>query len=481
MLPFNPDDGIFPSALEALCARPAATIPAVLLIAGEEARRTGWAARAAIALAAGWADRRGDVVLADLVGEKELIELSGDEGAEGIADVLEFGLSLRRVTQSLPDHGFRLIPAGPYLPVASGLLEHPRWGRLIAQFAEEQATLLAYAAMGSVGLDTLARRIGKAIVLAGPDEAGRITASLPSNCSITLVLQQPDDFVAALLAAAQEAGLDPAELGDVGPLDGEVGAAGAGEDNADKMGAAKNDPLLTEPTFIQRRQPRRRTSPLVWIGLIATLGVGAWFGAEYLLERMDGARPPGAGAGGAGGPMALAETEEPGDPVETPAPFSIAIEAYPDLSTAHERVDYLRDADPGIGFFMTPIVRDGAIYYRVMAGPAADSISAVALMHRLVQRGHKTDADVWSVRPTTWAYHLGDYDSPSAAAARVDALAGQGIPAYTVEIATTSGQARHRVYAGAYEAMTQAEVMGELLKRAGIEAPLIRRTGRSVE
>ena len=70
---------------------------------------------------------------------------------------------------------------------------------------------------------------------------------------------------------------------------------------------------------------------------------------------------------------------------------------------------------------------------------------------------------------------------PARAAARVDALAGQGIPAYTVEIATTSGQARHRVYAGAYEAMTQAEVMGELLKRAGIEAPLIRRTGRSVE
>ena len=186
-------------------------------------------------------------------------------------------------------------------------------------------------------------------------------------------------------------------------------------------------------------------------------------------------------AGGAADAQTPAPSAETRQPLESPAPFSIAIEAHPDPSTASARVEHLRGADPSIGFFMAPIVVDSAIYYRVMAGPVADSIAAHALMHRLVQRGHKTDADTWAVRPTTWAFHLGDYDSMSDAAARIESLAQRGIPAYSVEIPFTVGPARHRVYAGAYEATAQAEVMADLLRNAGIDAPLVRRTGRSVE
>src|SRR5690606_38529336 len=66
MMPFDPESGEFPPALEALFARPPATVPAVLVVVGAAARRSGWAGRAAIAVATAWSERRPAITLADL-------------------------------------------------------------------------------------------------------------------------------------------------------------------------------------------------------------------------------------------------------------------------------------------------------------------------------------------------------------------------------------------------------------------------------
>ena len=74
-------------------------------------------------------------------------------------------------------------------------------------------------------------------------------------------------------------------------------------------------------------------------------------------------------------------------PDEVPLPFSVAIEAHQSFPLAVERVAALRRAEPGIEFYVAPITVGGVVYYRVMAGPAADPAGAERLMQRLVEAG----------------------------------------------------------------------------------------------
>ncbi|HEX7048703.1 MAG TPA: SPOR domain-containing protein [Longimicrobiales bacterium] len=472
---FDPDAGTFPSALEALFARPAATVPAMLLVAGASARESGWADRAAIALATGWAERRGDIVLADLAVDAPTLHASlGEENAEGLTDVFEFGLSLSRVARTVPGRGFRFVPAGPYVADAEALIANARWQRIVARFAEDQATLLVFVHAGAPGLDLLARRIGKAIVLAGAKEAEPIVTSLDAACSIALVLHPP----------GEPAGIDEPEEGSGARIVRRADENAPAPLPVDPVSAdpVPEDIELMEPGFIMRAPPRRRrVSPVLWVLLVLALGLGGWFaGRRYLdpvMNALGAADAETAPAAAATAPAEPTPTEPP-QPVEAPIPYSVAIEAHADYAIAQERVAALREAEPSIGFYLAPIVVNGAVYYRVLAGPTVDSASAAALMRHLVDRGHKTGIADWDLRPTIWAYKLGDFETPEAAAARAETLRREGVPTYTVEVPYTYGPPRYRLYAGAYENPAQAEVMARLLSSAGATAQLVRRTGR---
>jgi hypothetical protein len=156
----------------------------------------------------------------------------------------------------------------------------------------------------------------------------------------------------------------------------------------------------------------------------------------------------------------------------------VAVEAHQDFATAVERVQLLRRNEPGIAFYLTPIPNQGVVYYRLLAGPAADTTAAWELMRRLVASRYKTDLDPWSIRPTVWAYQLGDFPTAGAAETRAEELLQARIPTYVVEVEYTSGPPRYRLFAGAYEGPAPAEVMAELLREAGIEARLVRREGK---
>lgn len=480
MTPFDPESGTFPPVLESLFARPAATVPAVLLVAGPEARRSGWAARAALAVASAWAARRRGMVLADLETAAPVLHtLLGAENTEGLADVFEFGVSLGRVAHEV-GRAFRFVPPGPYVPDPAGLFRHPHWERLVSHFAEEQATLLIYIPARADGIDMLARRAGKAIVLAGSHEAARITASIPSGCAIEVVLCPPE-----APAPREEAEPVPAPAVELVFAD-----------------PVSSHHALEEPTFIRRTRPRRPTSPLLWVALLLTLALGGWVGAEEYLDldlapqlreqarklaldvrrRFGLATPePERALQPQPEPEPQPEPAVQPKPIEAPAPFSVPIEAHTDYALAQERVASLRHAEPGVVFFLTPVVVDSVLYYRVLAGAAADSASATALLELLVERGHKTEVDAWALRPTVWTFHLGDFESRDSVAVRTTELANQGVPTYWVEVPYTVGLPRFRLYAGAYEGPAQAEVMAHILRAAGVTAPLVRRTGRPVE
>ncbi|MBI4410610.1 MAG: hypothetical protein HY561_12930, partial [Gemmatimonadetes bacterium] len=364
-VPFDPDAGGLPSDLEALFEHPAAAVPAVLLLASPAARvERQWAGRVAVSLAAAWADRGRRVVLADLCLESpELHELVGEANLEGIADIFLFGASLRHVAKPVVGSLF-FTPAGPPVPDPAEVLAHPRWERLVAGFGEAQATMLLYVAAGSAGLETLAARVGRAVVLSTPGEELAATSSLPADCKIAAVLWPP----APVEEAAPEAAA-PAAV----PAGVESAAAPPAEVRATPPVAAEPEPALAEPTFVQRQpKRRRRVSPVLWLGLVLALGGGGWFTAqEYFPETQGylsrvirqipflGGADSGTPASAAAAATAPQPTPPPArTPIESPIPYSVAIEAHQSLAIAQERVDALREAEPQILFYIAPLLLD---------------------------------------------------------------------------------------------------------------------------
>jgi hypothetical protein len=221
-----------------------------------------------------------------------------------------------------------------------------------------------------------------------------------------------------------------------------------------------------------RNQGGRRVSPVLWILLAIVVAVAAWYAfTEYVAPARGQAAVPAQPA---------PPPADPGKPIETEVPVSVSIEVYENLDVAQRRVAALRAAEPDLEFFVSPVLNDGVTYQIVMAGPVADVDAGMALMRRLVQDGYKTAEEPWSVRPTALAFRIQDFESKQAAMARRDQLAAQGVPTYVVEVPYTVGPAHYRLYAGAYEYRSEAQVMAQLLQSAGIDAPLVPRTGRPV-
>lgn len=503
-LPFDPESGDHPPVLEALFARPAATVPAILFVVGSSVRRDEWAVRTAIEITDAWAGRRPAITLADLDLESPVMEARlGIGSGEGIAEIFEFGLSLALASRTVPERRFRFLSPGLYVPEPRALLEDPRWEKLVFSHAEHEATLLAWVPFDAPGLDALARRVGKAIILAGADEGDRIAAALPSNCSVLAVLHRPDDPAAARAAQAAS----------VLPWTPRARSAPRGAPPVDPVAGdpASEEELLTVPTFVRRIPMRRRTSRALVFLFVVALAAGGWFGAEEYLGTDMTAKLNAAvatvtgGRFGANDAAAIVATETtvaagtpagdagaavrgegaaPGvarSPLEEPKYYSIAVEAHPNFATATRRVAELRRREPGIPFYLTPIVWDSVIYYRVMAGMASDTVEAGALMRRLHREGHKSDLDPWSIRPTVWTYLIGEFPTREAAIQRADSLLARDVPNYVIEIPYTAGPSVYRIYAGAYEGPGQAELMARLLQEAGVQAKLVQRTGPASE
>jgi hypothetical protein len=212
--------------------------------------------------------------------------------------------------------------------------------------------------------------------------------------------------------------------------------------------------------------------PAIAVALVVALLLGTWhyFGREYLARRQEAEQQ-------AAGTAPAPETTPV--PAGEPLRYSVAIEVHPDLPTAAGTVDRLAIAEPGIGFFIAPILMDSVLHYRVLAGPVRDSAAAAVVMDSLVARGHKAGSSEWDIRSTPYTFLLDEFAVRDSAAARMNELRQLDIPSYIVEIPYSVGSPRYRLYSGAYSGPAEADVMRQLLQNIGLADTLVLRTGRT--
>lgn len=449
---FDPGADDLPASLETLAALPPQKLRSLLLVAGPEALASGWAARTAVAVAAGLTARGRRVVLLDLcLSAPELHEALGVENLEGVADAFLFGVPVKRLARHVTGRPFAFIPAGAYVPDPAEILTHPRWDHVLRELANTGALPLALVPAGAAGLEELARRFGAAAIFGAPGEAEAVMTGLPAGCAVLATLRP------AVRAHAE--GEEP------DPLAALLAEVAQGED------ASRDEPPLLRQA-------------LIWLAmgaLVVLAGFAAWIAYQAIADKAEAepTEPVARVEAAAEPPAPPAEPEVVPRPIEMPIPYSVQVEAHQDPQTAAERVAALRRAEPGMEFYIAPANVAGAVYYRVLAGPAADLTTAQTLMQRLVDAGHKASAEAWSLAPTRWAFHMGDFDTRNAARARGDELAAEGIPTYVVEIPHEPGPSRYRLYAGAYRSPGEAQVLADMLRRAGYEPQLVERRGRS--
>ena len=445
--PFDPGSTELPPALGPALSDP--DIQILLIVAPDSGDP---AARTAIGLAeAAAAAGPGTVVLADAgFGDARIHRMLDVPNLEGLADIFEFGASVGRVSTRPDTRAFEFIPTGPYVPDAEGIMRSDRWDTVAHELEAESATMLLFVPATVPGLAAFSERVGRAIVVGDPMSVDRTAGALDPSCEVLAVLEPAGPMALARLAA---------EAGEPGEVDATI----------------FDDPNLTEPVIFRTADEERGISPRLWVLMILAVALGGWVAWDTFSD--DAPQPA---------PVAV-ETEPTAppapapEPVETPVGYSVAVEAHQDLATARERLARLEGAEPELGFYLAPVSVNGSLYYRVLSGPVADQESAMALQRELVDAGLKTAVDSWAVRPTTYAFLLGEFEDPARAERRIDGLRELGIPAYITPIDYEPGDVRYRVYGGAFESETAAEVMAQMLADARIDAPLVERVGIAVE
>jgi hypothetical protein len=471
-------------------------------------------------LADAFAARGESVILADLSLQKpELHALLQSENEEGLTDVFLFGASLEHIALPVAGRSFRLIPASPVTPDAREVLQHRRWRGVFEQLAQERSKLLVYLPMDIDGAAAFSDRVGHTIVLAAPPDMEQMEALLSNDADVIGLLTPVAETAAetpTVGAAAGKSVTSPVEK----LRDEEFEKIRIPKDNAREAliadlrarqrAALMSPPPAMEPLPLEESVPSMPRRPLLkaergpsgaevarpfaldetqpppkrfrgwltWVLLllvVSTVSAGAWymwqtrFAATARLQPIT--QPPPA-------PQPQPETQPLADAAPPGTlPYSVAIASYQDLTVAQQRLEQLLRQEPAIPFYVGPIVVQGRLFYRIMAGPVADSASAVMVRDSLILKRIKTISSGWDVVNTRYAFLLGEHARRADAEAQRKAVASKGVPSYVVATTSPDGFVQYNVYAGAYMGPGDAEFMRPILRSAGLPDNLVERTG----
>lgn len=377
-----------------------------------------WAAAAAWDVARAAAQHGRRVALVDLwIEEPKLHEPVGLTPTDGIVDAFEYGVSLTKAAHEVD--GVFFIAAGAYTAHAGDLFGHERWRKLHGGFRVEGALLLLYLSAGAV---VRLATVPDGLIVLSPDGF------------------EPESSIGQGVTAALERGI---------PLLGVVRERWTPVSVAPPPGTRPPHP---------RPSGRRRGR---FVALAATLAAGA-AGGWVLLPRGAERKP----AAAVTPPPATAAPARPAPPAPRAdsMPWTVQLAAYGTLEKALALAD--RVAAEDLPAFVTPITLEGrrgtAVWYRVLVGAFTTRDRAAAARTTLWERrvAPKGQGDL------LWA----PYSFAVKGFTRTDSLRARGIPA------VRWGE-EGRLLVGAFETRDQATVAEAQLKRAGVPATLVTRTG----
>lgn len=504
-VPFDPEAGAAFHTISEVQAGVAGLPGAAALVAGRDARASGWAAKTAIAIADAIA-RTHRVILVDMdFDDPRLHEAAGTRNDEGLSDIALFGASLAGVSRPVAGKPIHVVAAGPFVPDVDEAAASVPWPRILAEAADSGAKVLFYIPAERFTAE-VSEIVPDAVFLGGTKDAWEADRDWPPAGVVALAVAPPvppleepagdvsvgivpvdepeevapeavdEDIREALIAdlrARQHSALDA----DVPPVE----TIDLTEPPPPELDSPLED--IGEPTFapptaavarLETRPSHLRTVVVAGVttALVAVLA-GAWHFRRSFLPGDNATREQSAA------PATAAQDDGAARPGGQPLAYSVAIEAHKHLPTATARVRTLSIAQPRIGFYTTPTLEDSVLWYKVMAGPLTDSTAAAGVLKELLSTGVKTGGNDWDIRSTPFAFLIGVFDTREGAERRMSELQQIDIPSYVVDVPYTGGVDRYHLYAGAYAAAAEAEVMREFLNSVGIPDSLVVRVGRA--
>ena len=144
----------------------------VLLVVAWAGALSDWAERTALALAAGWAEKR-PILLADLaLGHPGLHQVLGVENGEGMSDTFLFGCSVLRVARPVHGRGFLFVPAGTATANPEAVAASSRWASVVDACHRIRATIVVFVPSDLPGCEHLLAQASHVFMLTDPS-AGR--------------------------------------------------------------------------------------------------------------------------------------------------------------------------------------------------------------------------------------------------------------------------------------------------------------------
>lgn len=394
------------------------------------------------------------VAIADIAGATpSLVALSGDGDAHGITDSFLYGVSLNAVARPVSDGTASLfiLPSGSEPTVPEDVLRSDRWLRLAAGFGDAGALLLLVARAGTPGLSALVVQTDGAVSVAD--------ANLPLEWRVL------------------------AQVGDVAPV-AAVPAAVEGPRRPWSPFSIMSAALLAVTILIAGASlwPRGNRLTPVPAPPPLTAAAPAVASAMAPVAPGDDAGTPTATKAPEPAPAATApaaDTVPVPDPVNPPesanaATFAVELVATNTVTGANS---WLRERGaPLPGVTVSPVLLGaaGTRWYKVRAGAWKDRVAADSMLVALRVQG-LLRADAGMVVRVPFALLLEAGVPRGAAAARVAALVGRGVPAY----ALVQDDGTARLFAGAFETAAAAVPLDADLRAAGLAPQLAYRTGRT--
>ena len=473
----------------------------VAVVATYLATTLGWAGRVAAELAASWSAQGHRVVLADAgLIEPQLHEVFGQPNAEGVTDAALFGASVRRIARPVRDGTFFLVSAGTAVADPDAALRSPRWTRLCESFRHAGVTLVVFVSPDEPARPWVLELATDVVVLAGPrEEVGSLLdgAGMAVRGVIGVEGGAPEEAALADTWTGGELEVVPAEPTaetDVQRAPGEelpawseevrkLQASAPGADEEGRVSAEAVAPTRPEPPAATRRAPRRAQSSgrrnvtllVLLLILLAVLAAGVLGYVEIPGITPASVAPPLTDA-----PLEVVARSVPQAEITPPVGYSVALGAFQDPGVAAARAEQLvREA--GVLVATAPVVVDGTVFHRLLAGAARDESEARSLLDRIAATSTLRRQDL-ALRQTPLAFRLGEHADLPGAEAHVRELQGREVPAYVLAVSYEDGAVRYRIYAGAYADTAEAEYLSARLAERGLrEASLTLRTGRVPE